>query len=139
MAPFYVVHLDHCEYFNRKGACSGPVLLNSRVTADLIVLAAEFHVSIQAMSRALGTSIVTTLAIATLVWSMISVTWGKRPVYLAGTLFILAGCMVTGEGSYPISVHRMQTNHLHALIAKTYNVLLGIAFLSCLQRLSHLT
>ncbi|KAF8466523.1 major facilitator superfamily domain-containing protein [Gautieria morchelliformis] len=96
----------HTTYFTLT---YGTVLcgaLGPLVTADIIVLAAEFHVSIQAMSRALGTSIVTTLAIATLVWSMLSVTWGKRPVYLAGTLFMIAGCMVTAE-------------------AKTYNVLLG--------------
>lgn len=70
----------------------------SRVSPDQVHLASLFGVSIQAMSRALGTSLVTTLAIATMVWSMISVKWGKRPVYLASTLMILAGSLVAGEG-----------------------------------------
>lgn len=74
--------------------------LRASVSADLVGLAAEFDVSIQAMSRALGTALVATLAIATMVWSMLSVTWGKRPVYLASTLIMLAGCIVSGEGSY---------------------------------------
>ncbi|GJJ08529.1 hypothetical protein Clacol_002747 [Clathrus columnatus] len=76
------------------------------VSADLVGLAAEFNVSVQAMSRALGTALVATLAIATMVWSMLSVTWGKRPIYLASTLIMLIGCIVSGE-------------------AKTYGVLLG--------------
>ncbi|KIJ51227.1 hypothetical protein M422DRAFT_244411 [Sphaerobolus stellatus SS14] len=80
--------------------------LGPLVSADMVNLATEFHVSLQAMSRALGTALVATLAIATMVWSMISVKWGKRPVYLASTLIMLVGCLVAGE-------------------AKTYNVLLG--------------
>lgn len=80
--------------------------LGPLVSADMVNLAAEFDVSLQAMSRALGTALVTTLAIATMVWSMISVTWGKRPVYLASTLMMMTGSIVSGE-------------------AKTYNVLLG--------------
>lgn len=64
----------------------------------MVHLATVFNVSIQAMSRALGTALVTTLAVATMVWSMISVKWGKRPVYLASTLFMLAGSLLAGEG-----------------------------------------
>ncbi|KAF8588854.1 MFS general substrate transporter [Ramaria rubella] len=96
----------HTTYFT---LVYGTVLcgaLGPLVSADLVGLALEFNVSLQAMSRALGTALVATLAIATMVWSMFSVTWGKRPVYLASTLIMLAGCIVSGE-------------------AKTYNVLLG--------------
>lgn len=68
----------------------------------MVNLAAEFDVSLQAMSRALGTALVATLAIATMVWSMISVTWGKRPVYLASTLIMLTGSIVSGEGKFKV-------------------------------------
>ena len=77
------------------------------------------------MSRALGTALVATLAIATMVWSMISATWGKRPVYLAGTLIMLVGCIVSGEGSSRSLLTLSNAKYISDWTAKTYNVLLG--------------
>ncbi|BGP21868.1 hypothetical protein JCM10295v2_000743 [Rhodotorula toruloides] len=79
----------------------GPLVAGAQVE-----MAQIFGVSLQAMSRALGTALVATLGIATLVWAPIGTKYGKRPVYLLSTIFMLVGTIVASE-------------------AKTYNVLLG--------------
>ncbi|GAA5988383.1 hypothetical protein JCM11641_005457 [Rhodosporidiobolus odoratus] len=79
----------------------GPLL-----SAGQVSLAAEFGVSLQAISRALGTALVTTLAISTIFWAALATKFGKRPVYIAATIFMLVGTIIAGE-------------------AKTYGTLLG--------------
>ena len=64
------------------------------MSADAVVIAGEFDRSIQAVSRAQGSSLVLTLAFATDVWSVLSVKLGKRPVFLASTLLMFAGAMI---------------------------------------------
>lgn len=110
----------------------GPLVAGAQVE-----MAEIFGVSIQAMSRALGTALVATLGIATLVWgefgfsapavhfvelfpaAPIGTKYGKRPVYLASTLFMLIGTIVASE-------------------AKTYNVLLGSRILQgCVELHQH--
>ncbi|BGO93095.1 hypothetical protein NBRC10512_003280 [Rhodotorula toruloides] len=79
----------------------GPLVAGAQVE-----MAQIFGVSLQAMSRALGTALVATLGIATLVWAPLATKYGKRPVYLLSTVFMLVGTIVASE-------------------AKTYGVLLG--------------
>ena len=50
------------------------------MSADQVGIAAEFDRSVQAISRAFGSALVLALAISTVVWSMLSVKFGKRPV-----------------------------------------------------------
>ncbi|BGO96853.1 hypothetical protein NBRC10513v2_000792 [Rhodotorula toruloides] len=78
----------------------GPLVAGAQVE-----MAQIFGVSLQAMSRALGTALVATLGIATLVWAPLATKYGKRPVYLLSTVFMLVGTIVASE-------------------AKTYGVLL---------------
>ncbi|KAI5118632.1 hypothetical protein M0805_006999 [Coniferiporia weirii] len=68
--------------------------LGPLVSADLVDMATEFDRSVQAISRALGSALVLALAIATVVWSVLSLKFGKRPVFLASTLLMFAGSMI---------------------------------------------
>ncbi|GAA6005560.1 hypothetical protein JCM10207_005250 [Rhodosporidiobolus poonsookiae] len=70
----------------------GPLL-----SAGQVDLAAEFGVSLSAISRALGTSLVVALAFATVVWSALATKVGKRPVFIAGTVFMLVGVIMAGQ------------------------------------------
>ncbi|KAL5478934.1 hypothetical protein ACEPAI_2221 [Sanghuangporus weigelae] len=76
------------------------------VSAHIVTMAAEFDRSVQAISRALGSALVLSLAFATIFWSVFSIKLGKRPVFLASTLLMFAGSMV-------------------ASYTKNYNMLLG--------------
>ncbi|KAL5498209.1 hypothetical protein ACEPAH_2339 [Sanghuangporus vaninii] len=69
-------------------------VLGPIVSADIVAMATEFDRSLQAISRALGSALVLALAFATIVWSVLSVKLGKRPVFLASTLLMFAGSMV---------------------------------------------
>ncbi|EPQ53290.1 MFS general substrate transporter [Gloeophyllum trabeum ATCC 11539] len=69
--------------------------LGPLVSADVVNLAVEFHTSIQAISRALGSSLAAALAIATVVWSTLAVKIGKRPVFLASALIMMAGAIMS--------------------------------------------
>ncbi|KAL5525242.1 hypothetical protein ACEPAF_9111 [Sanghuangporus sanghuang] len=69
-------------------------VLGPIVSADIVTMATEFDRSLQAISRALGSALVLALAFATVVWSVLSVKLGKRPVFLASTLLMFAGSMV---------------------------------------------
>ncbi|EPQ60393.1 MFS general substrate transporter [Gloeophyllum trabeum ATCC 11539] len=69
--------------------------LGPLVSADLVNLAAEFHTSLQATSRALGSALTAALAIATVIWSALAVKIGKRPVFLASTLIMMAGAIMS--------------------------------------------
>ncbi|TFK56679.1 MFS general substrate transporter [Heliocybe sulcata] len=80
--------------------------LGPLVSADLVNLAAEFHVSLQAISRALGSALAAALSIATVVWSAIAVKIGKRPVFLASSIIMMVGAVMSAY-------------------ANTYGVLLG--------------
>ncbi|THG97134.1 hypothetical protein EW145_g7668, partial [Phellinidium pouzarii] len=71
------------------------VFFGPLVSADLVAMAAEFDRSVQATSRALGSALVLALAIATVIWSVISLKLGKRPVFLASTILMFAGSMIT--------------------------------------------
>ncbi|KAH8112107.1 MFS general substrate transporter [Phellopilus nigrolimitatus] len=83
--------------------CGG---LGPLVTTDVVAMAGEFDRSVQAISRALGSALVLALALSTVVWSVISLKIGKRPVFLASTIMIFAGAMI-------------------ASFTSTYNMLLG--------------
>jgi len=80
--------------------------LGPLVSADTVQMAAEFDRSLQAVSRALGSALVLALAFATVGWSVLSVKIGKRPVFLASTLLMLAGSLISS-------------------FTKNYNMLLG--------------
>ncbi|GAA6035278.1 hypothetical protein JCM8097_008795 [Rhodosporidiobolus ruineniae] len=71
--------------------------LGPLVSAGQVELAADFGVSLSAISRALGTSLVTTLAIATIFWSAWATKLGKRSVFLFTTAFMLIGSIIAGE------------------------------------------
>jgi MFS family permease len=64
------------------------------VSADVVGIAMELDKSIQAISRALGSALVLALALATVVWSALSVKLGKRGPFLASTLLMLAGSII---------------------------------------------
>ncbi|EJD04924.1 MFS general substrate transporter [Fomitiporia mediterranea MF3/22] len=81
-------------------------VLGPIVSADLVGIAAEFDRSVQAISRALGSALVLALAFATVVWSVSSIKFGKRPVFLLSSLMMFAGSMI-------------------ASFTKNYNMLLG--------------
>ncbi|KZS96641.1 MFS general substrate transporter [Sistotremastrum niveocremeum HHB9708] len=70
--------------------------LGPLVSADLVGIAAELDRSISAIARALGSALVLALAFATVAWSVLSVKIGKRPVFLASTLLMLAGSVISG-------------------------------------------
>ncbi|GAA5890993.1 hypothetical protein JCM6882_008876 [Rhodosporidiobolus microsporus] len=70
----------------------GPLL-----SAGQVDLAEQYNVSLSAISRALGTSLVSCLAISTIFWAAISTKIGKRPVYVAATCFMLIGTIIAGE------------------------------------------
>lgn len=53
----------------------------------------------QSISIALGTSLVTTLAISTVIWSALSAKIGKRPVYLVASVFMFIGVIISSEGT----------------------------------------
>ncbi len=64
------------------------------VSADIPGIAVDLHVSIQAVSRATGSATELSLGLSAVAWSVISVKIGKRPVYLAGALLMLAGSIL---------------------------------------------
>ena len=70
------------------------------VSSDIPEMALEFDRSIQAVSRALGSALVLALAFATVIWSALSVKFGKRPIFLLSTLMMFAGSMLAGFSSY---------------------------------------
>ncbi|KDQ63300.1 hypothetical protein JAAARDRAFT_202771 [Jaapia argillacea MUCL 33604] len=80
--------------------------LGPLVSADIVGLAVEFNVSIQAMSRALGSALVAALAVATVIWTAISIKIGKRPVFLISTIIMMVGSVMSAY-------------------SKNYNTLLG--------------
>ncbi|GAA6047237.1 hypothetical protein JCM3770_006964 [Rhodotorula araucariae] len=80
--------------------------LGPLVSGAQVELAVIFGVSISAISRALGTALVTTLGLSTVIWAAFSTKFGKRPVYILATVFMAVGCIVAGE-------------------SKTYGTLLG--------------
>ncbi|KAH8112106.1 MFS general substrate transporter [Phellopilus nigrolimitatus] len=82
------------------------VLSGTLVSADVVAMALEFDRSVQAISRALGSALVLALALSTVVWSVLSLKIGKRPVFLASTIMMFAGAMI-------------------ASFTSTYNMLLG--------------
>ncbi|PAV15819.1 MFS general substrate transporter [Pyrrhoderma noxium] len=69
--------------------------LGPLVSADIVSIAAELGRSIQATSRALGSALVLALAFSTVVWSVLSLKLGKRPVFLASTLLMFGGAMIS--------------------------------------------
>ncbi|KLO13097.1 MFS general substrate transporter [Schizopora paradoxa] len=69
--------------------------LGPLVSADLVNIAIELDRSVQALARALGSALVLALALATVVWSVMSVKIGKRPVFLMSTLLMFAGTMIS--------------------------------------------
>ena len=70
------------------------------VSADLVAIAVELDRSVQALARALGSALVLALALATVVWSVMSVKIGKRPVFLMSTLLMFAGTMISSYSQY---------------------------------------
>lgn len=64
------------------------------VSANLVEIAIEFNRSDAAIARALGSALVLALAFATVTWSVLSVKFGKRPVFLLCTLLMFAGSMI---------------------------------------------
>ena len=66
------------------------------VSANLVEIAIEFNRSDGAIARSLGSALVLALAFATVTWSVISVKFGKRPVFLVCTLLMFAGSMISG-------------------------------------------
>jgi hypothetical protein len=74
--------------------------------------------------KALGTSHVTTLAIAPIVWSVISTKIGKRPVYLASTALLFVRVMVSWEGTLVVCVTVALTLIMSSFTAKDYRILM---------------
>ncbi|GJN91832.1 hypothetical protein Rhopal_004855-T1 [Rhodotorula paludigena] len=60
-------------------------------------MAEIFGVSLSAISRALGTTLVTTLAISTIIWAALATKLGKRPIYITATVLMMVGCIIAGE------------------------------------------
>ena len=78
--PLYVVHWYDCSVSPSNHILKTIIIKGPLVSADQVGIAAEFDRSVQAISRAFGSALVLALAIATVVWSMLSVKFGKRPV-----------------------------------------------------------
>ena len=94
------------------------------MSADIVSIAAELGRSIQATSRALGSALVLALAFSTVVWSVLSLKLGKRPVstvligtfegyfrkvyqylntekvFLASTLLMFGGAMISSFSKF---------------------------------------
>lgn len=94
-----------------RSTCTGPLVSGAQVE-----MAEIFGVSLSAISRALGTTLVTTLAISTasrlsssptlsplirahsqIIWAALATKLGKRPVYITATVLMMVGCIIAGE------------------------------------------
>ena len=64
------------------------------MNADTVGIAKELDRSLQAVSRAVGSAFLLPLGLSTLVWSALSIKVGKRPVFLASTLFMFTSSMI---------------------------------------------
>lgn len=115
-----------CRLFIYSGRITiqGPL-----VYADLVGIAAEFDRSVQATARAQGSAALLALALATVVWSVLSVKLGKRPVYLACTIIMFAGAMLCSFGELHPLLDQSPVSDTFALLshflAKDFNVMLG--------------
>lgn len=65
------------------------------VSDDIVGIAVELDRSIQAVSRALGSALALSLALSTVAWSAFSTKFGKRPIFLASTLMMLGGSIIS--------------------------------------------
>lgn len=64
------------------------------VSADIPGIAVDLHVSIQDISRAVASALELSLGLSVVAWSVVSLKIGKRPVYLASALLMLAGSIL---------------------------------------------
>ena len=91
----YVVHSYVLFKLTINSTHQGPIQ-GPLVSANLVEIATEFNRSDGAIARALGSALVLALAFATVTWSVISVKFGKRPVFLVCTVMMLAGSLLAG-------------------------------------------